>query len=95
MSYIVTVIFDTDVANLAKAEQEHPEIIGGIMKAAAGRMLGHTRYTREGQTMDVDEYASEEAYRAFFADAGELIRQYGAAAGAAASDTLWKRYEGE
>ena len=94
MSYIVTVIFETDAANLQKAEQEHPEVIGGILKAAQGRMLGHTRYSSEGKTMDVDEYASEESYREFVAEAGELIRQYGEAAGAAPSDTLWKRLEG-
>ncbi len=93
MSHIVTVIFDTDVVNLEKAERENPDIIGGIMKAAQGRMLGHTRYVREGHTMDIDEYASEEAYREFVAEAGDLIRQYGETAGAAPSDTLWKRYE--
>ena len=94
MSYIVTVIFDTDVANLAKAERENPDIIGGILKAAQGRMLGHTRYVREGQTMDIDEYASEESYREFVGEAGDLIRKYGETGGAAPSDTLWKKYEG-
>ncbi|MCZ2849911.1 hypothetical protein [Modestobacter sp. VKM Ac-2978] len=93
MSYICTVIFETDVANLEKAERDHPEIIGGIMKAAQGRMLGHTRYSRAGYTMDVDEYASEEAYREFAAEAGELIRQYGETGGAIPNDTLWKRHE--
>lgn len=93
MSYIVTVVFDTDAENLVKAEQEHPEVIGKIFEAGKGRMLGHTRYTRNGQTMDIDEYASEEAYREFVAQAGPHIKRYGELGGAAPVDTLWKRLD--
>jgi len=91
VSYIVTVVFDTDVANLERAEQEHPEIIGGILDAAKGRMIGHTRYVRAGFTMDIDEYESEEAYREFAGLAAPLIKRYGETAGAAPVDTLWER----
>ena len=56
MSYIVTVLFDTDVQNLERVEREHPEYLEGVMAAAKGRMIGHTRYVRDGATLDIDGY---------------------------------------
>lgn len=91
MSYIVTVLFDTDVQNLERVEREHPEYLEGVMAAAKGRMIGHTRYVRDGATLDIDEYESEEAYRAFIAEAAPHIERYGAAAGAKPVDTLWRK----
>ncbi|MFE3059566.1 hypothetical protein [Nocardia sp. NPDC059239] len=93
MSYIVTVVFESDVENLEQVEREHPEILAGVGAAAQGRMVSHTRYVRDGYTMDVDHYESREAYEAFVAEAGPFIRQYADFGGAVPVDTLWQRHE--
>lgn len=93
MSYIVTVILETDLEKLTAAEQAHPDTIGAILEIAKDYMISHQRYARDGMVMDIDQYRSEEDYRAFFAKAEPHIRKYAANAGTTVQDTLWRAVE--
>lgn len=91
MTVLCTVVFDRDVETMTASEEAHPEIIGKIGEYAQQYMLSHERYAREGQTMDVDTYRSEEDYHAFVELAGSTIQRYCEAAGATVVDTLWTK----
>jgi hypothetical protein len=89
MGIVVTVNIDADPALVEKAEQDNPEVMQVIGAAAGKYMTGHRRTVRDGQVMDLDEFASAADYDAFIAEAGEAIAKYGKAIGIAPRDTLW------
>lgn len=91
MSVLVTVNFNVSAEVLAEAEQRDPGPIQEIGKFAQKYMTSHTRYSRDGHTMDVDTYKSVEDYEAFFELAKDHIAKYAANAGATVQDTVWEK----
>ena len=56
--------------------------------------LSHRRIYRDDEFLDIDEFPSEEAYRAFRLEATPAIDTYEAALGVRSTDELWYVAEG-
>lgn len=93
MSLLVTVRIPHPLAEVESVEQAHPEVMERIMQAAMKYMAGHRRFERDGEVMDLDEYAEEADYRKFFDEAGEAIREYSELVGGGVHDVLWNSVE--
>ena len=90
MAYLCTVEFTVGIEAIERAEREHPEVIEAIGRAAEGLMKSHRRYIRDGRVLDIDEYESQEDYKAFVELAGADIDRYGKLCGVQPVDTLYK-----
>jgi len=89
MSLLVTVRIPHPLDEVQRIEAAHPEVLERIVAAAAKYMTSHRRVARDGEVMDIDEYAAEHDYRSFFAEAGSAIREYGELLGGGIEDVLW------
>ena len=89
MSALVTVRNPYPLDKVQRFEQEHPEVMEPIIAAARKYMTSHRRVERAGEVMDLDEYATEEDYQLFLAEAGDAIRAYSELLGGGVHDVVW------
>lgn len=94
MTVICTVRIPLPLERLREVEDANPDLLRQIQEIAARHMTGHRRVAQGDQVLDLDEFESEEHYRAFIAEAGEAIHRYGVLIGARPEDTLWKVVDG-
>lgn len=94
MSIVVTVRYDVPTAKMEQLEADEPGLFADLMAVAMKHMTGHSRLAREECFMELDEYASEDAYRAFLAEAAPLIERINTALGAEPTDTVWTQTAG-
>ncbi|UGS37263.1 hypothetical protein [Capillimicrobium parvum] len=94
MAVICTVRIPHDLEKVQQVEADNAEVMQAIMAAAQKYMTGHRRTARDGEVMDLDEFASREDYDAFIAEAAPSIRRYGELLGAPAQDTVYTVVEG-
>jgi hypothetical protein len=82
VSILVTVHISNSIETARRIREEHPELarqLGELHKKHGG--LGHRRLHRDDEILDLDEWESEDGFRAFLAEAqpiiGELSRLRG------------------
>jgi len=97
MTIIVTVRIEATIEQVRRAEQAEPGLYEEIIALARKHgLVSHRRVYHEGELMDIDEWASEEARAAFRVEAQPLIDRMRAARGSAASRAeLWLPYPHE
>jgi len=89
MSLLVTVRIPHPLEEVERIERSYPELIQRVAEPAMKYMTSHRRVERDGEVMDIDEYATEEDYRRFFDEAGDAIRKYNDLVGGGVHDVLW------
>ena len=90
MSLLVTVRIPYPLEQVERIERSHPELVRRVAGPAMKYMTSHRRVQRDGEVMDIDEYAERADYDAFFAEAGEAIREYNRLVGGGVHDVLWE-----
>lgn len=89
MPVLVTVHIPHPLEKVDTIEAQHPAVLQQIMQIAGKYMLSHRRFERNGEVMDLDEYASEADYRTFLGEAGDAIQRYSELLGGGVHDVVW------
>jgi hypothetical protein len=77
MTIIVTVRFTGDPERADAVLREHPAIADAVRKAAAAHgLVKTTRYRREGEFLEIDEWEREEDRNAFLAEVGAHLTRW-------------------
>ena len=94
MSVMVVIRFPTSIE--AQEELERTTDLMAPIGEIARRhgAMSHRRVFGDGEFLDFDEWPSEEAYRAFLAEARPAIDRYEAALGVRSEDRLYQVVEG-
>ncbi|UGS37329.1 hypothetical protein [Capillimicrobium parvum] len=90
MALLITVHIAADIGTVERVEAEHPEVMKVIGAAAARYMTAHRRTHRDGEVLDLDEFASPETLAAFREEAEEAIARYGELIGARPEETVYE-----
>jgi quinol monooxygenase YgiN len=91
MTVIVTVRFTGDPERADAVLREHPNIADAVRKAAADHgLIRSTRYVRDGEFLEIDEWEREEDRNGFLADAGPYLKRWNEFAGISdMQSTVW------
>lgn len=89
---MVTVHYPTvSLDTLKKVEADRPDLMEGFAEALRGNgLIAHSRFHRDGEVLDLDEFASEAGFDAFLENARDLITEYDGLAGDETIGTVWR-----
>lgn len=92
-SVMITIHYPTSTLDrLAVAEKERPDLMEGFVEALRGNgLITHSRFHKEGEVLDLDEFADAEGFHRFLGVAQPLIDEYAALTGGEAIGTLYYR----
>jgi hypothetical protein len=96
MSVLMTLWAQGDPAALEARAKADPEAMRKILDLAKSHGCRYHRfYGQDGQILVVDEWESEEGFRAFFEEAGEMIGPLMGAAGVTAepATSFWRKLD--